>query len=90
MRLPINILLEEDVYLSLEVRELKRNKKLSSHINNLLRESLNIKKTIINKDIEELDKEIIETKVKMTLLEEKKKNILAEEEKEISKWKTIL
>lgn len=90
MKVIVSITMDEDVYLNEEINNLKRTKKLSSFINNLLRESFNIRKQVVSADIEEIDKEILNTKIKMAVLEEKKKNIVEAEEKEANRWKTIM
>lgn len=86
MKINVSITLDDDVYLNTEIIKLRTSKQLSTHINNLLRETFNIKREIISNNVEELDKEILATKIKQAVLEEKKKNIILEEEKEEAKW----
>ncbi len=84
------ILIEDDVYLHQEFINLKSKKKLSNHINNLLRVSFNINKNKESAEEDELDNKILKLNIEKGILENKKKILEENKEKEANKWKTLL
>lgn len=86
MKINITISLDEDVYLNQNICELRNNKKLSNHINALLRGSFNIKKEIIIAKEDELETELTKINIKKAVLEEQMEKLRKTKEKEESKW----
>jgi len=88
MKINICVNLDEDVYMNHNITDLRLKRKLSEYINNLLRESFDIKNTNLGKD--ELEEELQQLNIRKAILLEQKKSKEREEEKEAKKWRTII
>ena len=89
MKIQISILIDDDVYLNENIIQMRRTKKLSNYINNLLRTSMNITKDIIPEEQEKLENLLTELNVKKEALMNSLDKLKEDKEKEESRWKQI-
>lgn len=89
MKINITISIDDDVYLDQNIVEMRKTKKLSGYINNLLRTSMNITKEAIPQEEEKLESLLTELNIKKNELTASLERLKAEREKEESKWTRI-
>lgn len=85
----VSITIDQDIVISPEFVRLSQERKLSSTVNDLLRQALNISKFEIPKEAVDIERELQSLNIKRVILEQKRDDIKAEAEKEEKRWRYL-